>query len=181
MTFHGEWHRCQLTQKRYLHGNALEVPDTKTRRLLHHAAHTTHTAHATGHSASTLFLGCIGDECIGGKEHASDTGCILQSRACHLHRINDTSFEHIYKLATEHIEAVSTGSCAYIIDCDSAIATGILSNLAQRFLKRTTQDVYACLLVTRSNLYRIQRGNRVDQHRTATRYNTLFNCRACSR
>src|SRR6266700_2338733 len=151
--------------------------------ILHHAAHSTHTTHSshtTGHSASALFLD-IGDECFGGEEHACNASCILQSRACHLHRINDTCFEHIHILTCERIEAISTSPCAYIVDCNSSIASSIFSNLAQRFFECAAQDVNACLLVTRSNLNGIQGRNRVHQYRTAARYNTLFNCGACSR
>src|SRR6266700_2536284 len=151
--------------------------------ILHHAAHsthTTHTAHSTGHSASALFLD-IGDECIGGEEHACNAGCILQSRACHLHRINDTCFEHIHILTCEHIEALTAGSCTYIVDCNGSIASSIFSNLAQRLFECTAQDVNTCLLVTRSNLYGIQGRNCVHQYRTAACYNTLFNCGPCSR
>src|SRR5437764_6549756 len=129
---------------------------------LHHAAHSTHsthTAHTTGHSASTLFLD-IGNERIGGEEHACNAGCILQSRACHLHRINDTCFEHIHILTCEHIEAISTSPCANIVDCNCSIASSIFSNLAQRFFECAAQDVNACLLIARSNLNRIQGGNR---------------------
>src|SRR5437868_4281413 len=137
--------------------------------ILHHAAHaahSTHTAHATGHSTSALLLD-IGDERICGEEHTCNAGCILQSRACYLHRINDTCFEHIHIFTLEHIEAVTAGSCAYIVDCNSSISSSIFSNLAQRFFECATQDVNACLLVARSNLNGIQGGNRVHHYRTA--------------
>src|SRR5712692_4091802 len=102
-------------------------------RLLHHTTHATHaahTTHTTRHSSSAFLLWRIGDERIGGEEHTGYTASILQGRACHLHRINDTCFEHIHILALEHIKAVPTGTCAYIGDRNSPIATTILSNLA---------------------------------------------------
>src|SRR5437773_12571385 len=111
--------------------------------ILHHAAHathSTHTAHATGHSASTLFLD-IGDERIGGEEHACNAGCILQSSACHPHSINDTCFEHIDILTRERIEAMTAGSCPYIDDCNSSISSSIFHNLPANLVECTAEGI----------------------------------------
>src|SRR5258708_26414608 len=94
-------------------------------RLLHHTAHAAHAAH----TSSAFLLWRIGDECIGGEEHTGYTTSILQRTACHLHRINDTCFEHIHILALDHIKAVPTGACAYIGHRNRPIAATILSNL----------------------------------------------------
>src|SRR2546428_4129527 len=80
-----------------------------------HATHTTHAAHAAGHSRC-LFLGRIGDEGIGREEHSSDAGSVLKSGARHLHRIDDTSLEHIPILACQDIEAIPLRAMTDIFD-----------------------------------------------------------------
>src|SRR5258708_20540307 len=145
-------------------------------RLLHHTAHAAHAAH----TSSAFLLWRIGDECIGGEEHTGYTTSILQGRACHLHRINDTCFEHIHVLALEHIKAVPTAPCAYIADRNPSIAPTILSNLAQRLLKRASQDVHARLLVARCTLYLIQCRGCMNQHRATTCYDAFLNSGTCS-
>src|SRR5260370_13146785 len=97
-------------------------------RLLHHTAHAAHAAHAA-HTSSAFLLWRIGDECIGGEEHTGYTTSILQVRTCHLHRINDTCFEHIHVLALDHIKAVPTGTCAHIVDLNTSIAATLLTHL----------------------------------------------------
>ena len=58
---------------------------------LHHATH----ARCTAHRHSSLIVWFIDDETLGGEEHACDGCSILQSHACHLCRVDDTSLAEV--------------------------------------------------------------------------------------
>src|SRR6266516_3261877 len=171
-----------LVLSRFGEGKPPGLPAPK-KTMLHHTAHTAHATHATHtsrHGSSAFFFWRIGDQRIGSQEHTGDTGGILQGGTCHLHRINDTGFEHIHVLALEYIEAVATGLCTYIGNCNGSIAASIFHDLAQRLLKCAAQDDDTRLFVTGSDLDFVQRRDRMSQHSTAACYDTFFDSGACS-
>ena len=66
---------------------------------LHHAAHTTHAAHATSRHASRtsafVLLGHIADHALGGQQQPGYGSGILQGRTRNLGRIDNTGFNQI--------------------------------------------------------------------------------------
>src|SRR3954452_8247167 len=53
-----------------------------------------HTARH-GRSGRALLLRLVGDEGLGGEDHAGDAGRILDRRARHLGRVDDAGAEHV--------------------------------------------------------------------------------------
>ena len=78
---------------------------------LHHATH----ARCTAHRHSSLIVWFIDDETLGGEEHACDGCSILQSHACHLCRVDDTSLAEVLIFACASVVTEVTFTLAYLL------------------------------------------------------------------
>ena len=88
-----------------------------TLQLLHHSAHSRCTTHW-----GRILLGLIHDEALGGEEHACDGCSILQSHACHLCRVDDTSLAEVLIFACASVVTEVTFTLAYLLYDYSALA-----------------------------------------------------------
>src|SRR6266567_1944810 len=106
-----------------------------------------------GWSGSFLLLRQISDQGFGSQDHRGDAGGILQCRAGHLGRIDDSRLDHVLVLISEHIVAILITlmlflSTAHTLNNDRTIFTTIDHKLAQRLFKRAAQNTDTCCRIT---------------------------------
>src|SRR5260370_30585057 len=135
-------------------------------------------------SRSRSFLRQISDQGFGGQDHRSDAGGILQCRARHLSRIDNSRLDHVLVLIGENIVAILITlmlflSTAHTLNNYRTISTTIDDKLAQRLFKRAAQNIDTCCGIT-GKLQRIQGLYCIQESNTTTGYHTLFNARAGS-
>src|SRR3954451_12480592 len=93
-----------------------------------HAAHATHATHsAAGHSAAgaSLVLGSFRNHGFGGEHQRCHGSCVLQGRARHLGRVQDTHFDHVAIGVVGSVEAVVALAVENGIDHHARFATGV--------------------------------------------------------
>ena len=94
-----------------------------------------------------LLLRLVADEAFGGQEHTSHRSGILQSHALYLGGVDDTSLAQVFVLVLTGIVAEVALALANLVHHDSALATGVEDDLAQRLLDGATYDVDTRLLI----------------------------------
>ena len=115
-------------------------------------------------------------------EYCRRYGCsILESRTCYLCRINDTCFEHINILVVQSIETCAGCGVLDLLADNTSVKTCICSDLANRFLKSTKNDLNACLYVALCLVKELCDCRKsVNICCSAARHDTFLNCSFCS-
>ena len=134
--------------------------------------HSTHSGLTCGHSGSRL--GFVYQNALGREEQARDRGGVLQSDACHLGRVYDTSLAQVLILVGAGIIAEVALALAYLVDHHGAFTSSVGYNLAQGFLNGALHDLDTCLLIGVSALQVLQGSQGADVSGTTTRYDTFL-------
>ena len=124
-----------------------------------------HTAHVgVGHHGSGR-LGLISNQRLGGQHHSGDGCCVLQSRASHLGRINDTGREHIAILFLVCIEAEAGAlGGTNALEDDRAVQACVGSDLADGSFQSLSDDTHTGLFVALNGVQQsLDCGNDVDE------------------
>src|SRR5947208_484114 len=100
-------------------------------------------------SGSSLLLRQISDQGFGSQDHRSDAGGILQCRAGHLGRVDNSRLDHVLVLISEHVVAILITlmlflCTAHTLNNYSTVFTTIDDKLAQRLFKSTAQNNDTC-------------------------------------
>src|SRR3954465_3818210 len=128
--------------------------------------HAAHATVATGHGRSGL-LRLLGDDGLGGEEERRDGRGVLQRRAGHLGRVDDSGGDHVHVLATGGVEAPAGLRVADLLHHDAALEAGVDGDLLQRGLERDAHDVGTGRLVTgQLELLERDRGRLREGHAT---------------
>ena len=105
--------------------------------------------------------------------HSAKGGTGYQSR------IDDADLYQILVFVSSDVEADSRLLALDPVYNDGAFQAGVVGQLAERFLKRTGDDVDASSLVT-GGFYLLHRADHIDQGDAAARHDTLFQSSASS-
>ena len=114
-------------------------------------------------SPGSLLLRLVGDERLGGEDHAGDRRRVLHRRAGDLGRVDDAGLDHVDVLVGDHVVA-DVGVLLLLLrsadhlDDDRAVLAGVGGDAAQRLLERAAQDVDAGLDVA-LGLDAVERGD----------------------
>ena len=120
-------------------------------RPLHRSSVLGLVVHAAWHwRRGLLLLRLVGDQRLGGQDHAGDRRRVLDRRARHLGRIDDAGLDHVDVLLGEHVVAdvrvlLLLLRAADHLDHDRAILARVGGDAAQRLFQRAAQDVDAGL------------------------------------
>ena len=137
-------------------------------------------AHATAHATHIRSGGHwfflfweVSNQCFCGQDHGSDARGILKGATRHFGRINDAGFEHVFILASEHIEADEFVTLLFLRAADVlydyvTIFTGIFSDLAHGSFQSLTQYANACGRIANGNLNIVQRRQSVEEGNSTT-------------
>src|SRR5437764_11189290 len=144
---------------------------TGARRLpfpfwLVHPAHA--TAAASGRRVTRLLLLLLDDDRFRREKERGDRRGVLERRARHLRRVDDTRLDEILVRVREGVVAelvVLAG--AHLLEDDGALTTRVLHDHAERLLDGATDDVDADLLVGLVELEALQRLLRADERDAA--------------
>ena len=131
-----------MTDRRVDHATLVEADATRQRRSKVHA-----TRGVTGRCR--VLLGLVGDDGLGGEEKARDRRCVEQSGTSHLHRVVDTSGEHVDVLTGRGVEAVSGGQVAHAVGDNTGLEARVERDLLERSIHCDPNDVRAGRLVAR--------------------------------
>src|SRR5215470_16352185 len=134
---------------------------------------------AARHGRGPLLLGNLGDQGLGCEHQRGDRSRVLQRRARHLRRVDDSGLDQVLELLRFGVEAhvvALLGLDAFDDHC--AFVAGVLGDLAQRLLESALNDVDADLLVLVLELEAVERLRGADQRDAAARHDPLFDRRA---
>jgi hypothetical protein len=106
-----------------------------------HSFHAAHSAAATGHCGSFLFLRNVSDQGFGDEYHAGDTGCILQGRPDNFGRVDDTLVDHVDELVFLSIVTDALLALLDRVDDDGTIFAGIVGDPADGFFNGFADDI----------------------------------------
>src|ERR1700736_5676060 len=102
-----------------------------------------HPAHAARTSrARFFFLRQLRHQCFCGEHESGDRSGVLQRRADHLGRIDDTGLHQVLVFAGRHVEPFIAAALLDFLDDQSAFLAGVVSQLARRKLKCAANDLY---------------------------------------
>src|SRR5215213_230459 len=137
--------------------------------------------HATRHRRGScrLLFWLVGDEGLGGEDHAGDAGRILHRRAGHLRRVDDARAEHIDIGVGDHVVAdvgvtLLLLSLTHHLDHNRPVLAGVSGNAAHWLFQGAAEDVDAGLDIT-LGLDRVQRREGIDQSDAATGDDAFLN------
>ena len=122
-----------------------------------------------------IFLD-VGDACLCGEEHCGRGSCVLQSGSGNLSRVNDACADHVDVVFGSCVEANAFLAALDLSYYDTAFITCVLSNLTNRFLEGSDDDLSACLGVAFQtvNVFCYCR-DRIDESYAAACYDTFLN------
>src|ERR1700716_2965896 len=105
--------------------------------------HPAHAAHAARTSRTRFFfLRQLSHQCFCGEHQSGDRSGVLQRRADHLGRIDDTGHHQVLVFAGRHIEPFIAAALLDFLDDQSAFLAGVVSQLARRKLKCAANDLH---------------------------------------
>ena len=138
--------------------------------FLHHAAHATH---AWGCCGCGCLLAFLGDNALGGEEHAGNRCGILKGHTCHLGGINHACLKEILIAVGASVVTEVTTTLFHLVHHYGALKTSVVDNLSQRLFDSALHDVDACVLVGILALEFVEGFDATNIGHTATRDNTF--------
>ena len=149
---------------------------TVSRLVSHtHARHSTHTAHATGGTASrTIFLH-LDDGGLSRDHERGDTARISDGSTHDLGGVNDTTLGHVAVLANGGIETVVLNiGLEQLVDDDGALEAGVGADSLARDLACLLDDLDADVLVEVGTLKVVELLGSVEEGNTTAGNDTLI-------
>src|SRR5215470_13754529 len=134
---------------------------------------------AARHGRGPLLLGNLGDQGLGCEHQRGDRSRVLQRRARHLRRVDDSGLDQVLELLRFGVEAhvvALLGLDAFDDHC--AFVAGVLGDLAQRLLESALNNVDADLFVFVFEFEGFEGLRGADQRDAAARHDPLFDRRA---
>src|SRR6266496_4032272 len=140
---------------------------------LHHPAHVAHVAHASGHAGSGPF-GWLGDDRLGHEDVLRDRGGVLQGRARDHGRVDDPRLYQVFDFVRVDVQALAVGGRADVVDDDRSLEPRVVSELAERLLKRADDDLRSRPLVRIAEPIQLDGPSRVQERDAAARDDALL-------
>ena len=124
-------------------------------QLIHSAAHLIHSGICNRFS-SGIFN--IGDKTFGSQYHCSNAGCILQSTARNLGRVNNARLQHITVFFLKCIKTiVNIIILADVIKNNRALQPAVCSDLANRLFQSLQNDLYTGFFIAIDLIEKLRR------------------------
>ena len=116
----------------------------------------------------------VANNALGGQQHASDGGSVLQGHSRHLHRVDDTRGEQVLVNLSAGVEAEVVLAFHHLVDNDRAFQAGVLNDLAQGLFQGALDDGDTRGLVLVVTLHLLDGLDGADETDTAAGDDTLF-------
>lgn len=139
-----------------------------------HARHSTHTAHATGGTASRTVLLNLDDSGLGRDHEGGDTAGVSDGSTHDLGGVNDTALVHVAVLTDGSVETVVHNvGLEELVDDDGALETGVGADSLAGDLASLLDDLNADVLVEVGTLKVVELSGSVEEG-NATAGNDTF-------
>src|SRR5207342_2033398 len=147
---------------------ALPINQTRRWDLEVHSAHSAHSAAAHGHRR--LVLRQLAHRRFGGDEEAGDRRRVLKRRTNHLGRVDHAGIGEVLINLGLGVEADPLVlAFEQLARNDRTVVTGVLSDLANRRIKRLADDIDAARLIVVLALQALKSLGGIEQRNAAAR------------